>query len=269
MSKYPPTVEIPVSESARNLQEVTLKLLFDEPKEFEGKFGTQYKYSVELNGEEQTLFASNALHRKIQELYPSKGSEISVARFGTGKETKWDVILKGGPGGSRPSASQSAAKAPPASGGSPSPRGNPQTFVEKLSLYWDSFELALDSLTEMGIKNVNVDVNAVAFVIYKLAEDNNVRNPSDPLSAVVNTTETAESQGKNKMLDEITAGFTRTGLEEDLWLTVINMHNEGEAYTSVDQLAREVGVAVWASIKNVEAGTTTWADMILPVDAPF
>lgn len=264
MSKYPPTLEIPVSESARNLQEVTVTLLFDTPKEFEGKYGLQYKYSVEVDGTEHTLFASAALHRKIQEQYPVKGSQLSIARFGTGKETKWDVVMAGGPKGA-PQKPGTASAAPVQGSG---PRGTPQAFVEALNLYWDAFDHATAAITNRGLQ-ANVDINAVAFVIYKLAQDNNVTNIQNPLEAAPTTTDAAETAGKNKMLAEIISGFQRTNLEEDLYLTAINMHNEGQPYEAVEEMTREVGVAVWASIKNVEAGTTTWADIILPVEAPF
>jgi hypothetical protein len=260
---YPPILEVPVSESARNLKEISVTLLFDTPKEIEGKFGTQFKYGVEVGGVEHTLFASNALHRKIQDCSPAKGSVLSIARFGTGKETKWDVVLAGGPGGSK-----MVEKAPQSSAQGVVPRGTPQTFVDHLQRYWEAFDLAHETLKEKGLKP-SVDVNAIAFVIYKLAIDNNVVNLRQPLEPQPTTTETAETEGKNKMLDQIRAAFTRTKLAEEHWLTAVNMHNDDAPYTSIEQMPREVGLAVWATIKNVENGVLTWNDFLFPEELPF
>lgn len=268
MNKYPPVLEVPISESARDLKEVTVTLLYDEPREFEGKYGTQYKYSVEVDGVEQTLFASAALNKKIQDHAPTKGTKLSLARFGSGKETKWDVMLmrihSGGP--QRPTM---AATAPRSSEQGVAPLRTPQAFVEALRLYWDAFDLANTTLKQKGYE-ANVDANAIAFVIYKLAQDHGVTNVYEPIEPTATTTDVAEADGKSKMLTEITKGFQRTNLEEQLWLPVINIHNEGqEQYTSIDQMTREVGLTVWASIKNVESGVTTWGEFIVPEDLPF
>ena len=263
MSNYPPILEVPVSESARNLKEITVTLLFDTPKEFEGKYGMQFKYGVELNGVEHTLFASPALHKKIQDCAPMKGSQLSIARFGTGKETKWDVILAGGP-----RRSESAQVAPQNGGQGVVPRGTPQAFVDHVQRYWEAFDLAHETLKEKGF-TPSVDVNAIAFVIYKLAIDNNVTNLRQPLEPQPTTTDTAETEGKNKMLDQIRAAFTRTKLAEEHWLTVVNMNNDGEPFQSIEQMPREVGLAVWATIKNVENGVLTWNDFLFPEELPF
>lgn len=266
MSNYPDILNIPVSKSFRDLQETQVTLLFDTPKEFEGKFGPQWKYSVESGGTEYTLFASAALHRQISETFPTKGTTISIARVGEGKETKWDVVYISGPKGTGDSAQARERVA----GGSaaPTPRSaDPSGYNASLALYWEAFDAAMSTLTERGI-TPQVDANAVAFVIYKLAKDHgiaSIANPNvNPTPATVSTQE-AEQDGKATMKEELIKLFTATKLHETQHLHALSAHApEGTSITSWDDVTRDIGLATYAAGKNVEAGIDTWENIISP-----
>jgi len=266
MSKYPDILNIPVSKSFRDLQETQVTLLFDTPKEFEGKFGPQWKYSVESGGTEYTLFASGALHRQIQETFPTKGTTISIARVGEGKETKWDVVYVSGPKGTgdSPQARERIA----AGGGASTPRAaDPSGFEASLSLYWDSLYYAINILKGQEIQ-YNVDANAIAFVVYKLAKDHGIQdihNPNvNPVPATVSTQE-AEEDGKATMKDELIKLFKATDLHETRYFHALSAHApEGTTVKSWDDVTRDTGLATYAAGKNVQAGLDTWDNIISP-----
>jgi hypothetical protein len=266
MSKYPDILNIPTSTSFRDLQETQVTLLFDTPKEFEGKFGPQWKYSVESGGTEYTLFASAALHRQIQETFPTKGTTVSIARVGEGKETKWDVVYVSGPKGTgdSPQARERIA----AGAGASTPRAaDPSGYNASLALYWEAFDSAVSTLTERGL-TPQVDANAVAFVIYKLAKDHgisSVTNPNvNPVPATVSTQE-AEEDGKATMKEELIKLFKATDLHETRYFHAISAHApEGTTVKSWDDVTRDTGLATYAAGKNVQAGLDTWDNIISP-----
>lgn len=256
--EYPPILDVPVSKSFRDLKETSITLMFDEPKETSGKWGPQFMYRVEVDGVEHTLFASQALHRLMQEHNPVKGTTLSIARVGEAKDTKWDVVYVSGPtnGGAKPAA---------ANGGVPARRGvaSPEGFVNDLALYWLSFELAWDTLKGKGI-TPQVDANAIAFVIYKLAKDHGVEDPSNPMASVPTETSIAESEAKAKMRTELENLFLKTRLDSKHWMAVLNAHAP-EGHKQIiewDDVTRDVGLAVYAVAKNVQEGLTTWAEVM-------
>jgi len=254
-NKYPPILEIPPSSSPRDLKPVDVTFQFDTPKEMEGKFGTQYKYTVQVDGIEHTLFASKALHRMIEEHAIAKGTVLSIARLGSGKDTRWDVVYISGPKGSG-----APAKAPQQTVSTPVPTYSPAGFTDDLARYWLAFDLALDTLNQKGL-TPSVDANAVAFVIYKMAKEHGIADPSRPTATPVNTTQKAEAAGKEKMRSELEGIFKRTNLPEDLWLVAINLHTNGKEVEMWDEVTREVGLAVWGDAKRVENGETTWDEL--------
>jgi len=266
MSKYPDILQIPTSTSFRDLQETQVTMLFDTPKEFEGKFGPQWKYSVESGGTEYTLFASAALHRQIQETFPTKGTTVSIARVGEGKETKWDVVYVSGPKGTgdSPQARERIA----AGGGASTPRAaDPSGFEASLSLYWDSLYYAINVLKGQEIQ-YNVDANAIAFVIYKLAKDHGIQdinNPNVNPSPAPVSTEAVEADGKAKMKEELLKLFKDTKLHETQHLHALRAHApEGVTIDSWDDVTRDIGLATFAAGKNVQAGIDTWEGIISP-----
>ena len=267
MSNYPDILNIPVSNSFRDLQETQVTLLFDTPREFEGKYGPQWKYSVESNGTEYTLFASKALHRQIQETFPAKGTTISIARVGEGKETKWDVVYVAGPKGSGDS--QEARERVGTSAPAPRVAGpDPSGFSASLDLYWDSFYYAINVLKGKEIE-YNVDANAVAFVIYKLAKDHGIQDIHNPHAnkptETTATTQEAEQDGKEKMKDELIKLFKATKLHETQYMHALQAHApEGTTISSWDDVTRDVGLATYAGAKNVETGISTWEEIISP-----
>jgi hypothetical protein len=263
MPDYPPILNVPASKSFRDLNEVQVTLLFDEPKEFEGKFGPQWKYSVEVDGVEHTLFASNALNRLIQEQSPIKGTTLSIARVGEKKDTKWDVVYVSGPKGDN-SVTSGSGRDEGGGSGTQARGGSPERFVDDLALYWQAFDLATETLKAKGLEP-QADINAVAFVIYKLAKDNGVLDPYDPMAGVPTQTEQAEVNGKNKMRAELEAMFRITRLPEEHWMTVLNGHRVDGAPEIVtwDDVTRDVGLAVYATCKNVQSGAATWDEYLV------
>ena len=261
-NQYPPTLNVPVSKSFRDLDEVQVTLRYDEPKEFEGKFGPQFKYSVDVDGTEHTLFASPALNRQIQDHSPTTGSVLSIARVGSGKETKWDVVYVSGPKGTGDNRrsekpATGSGRSEPARSAGPDPKG----YTDELARYWLAFDLAIQTLIQRGMPH-NVDANAIAFVIYKMAKEHGIEDPSNPGTPATPSTDTEEAErgGKSKMRMELERLFKDTGLSEEDWLTVVNLHRaEDQPEISMwDDVTRDVGLAVFATAKSVESGVTTW-----------
>lgn len=252
MPDYPPTLNIPVSASARQLQPVDVTLNYDDPKEFEGKYGTQYKYSVNTtDGVEHTLFASQALHQRIEEHAPSKGTTLSIARIGEKKDTRWDVVYINGPKDRNTNTSPQ-----------PQTRGpNPDAYTRDLTLYWAAFDLAHETLTNKNY-TPNVDANAVAFVIYKLAKEHGIPNPADPYDQPPPAT-IQEAQQKDKMRSELEAVFRETSLPNALWIPVLRAHaSENERVGSWEDVTRETGLAAYATARNVKNDLTSWEEFL-------
>lgn len=267
--KYPPTLDIPVSDSFRDLKEVQATLMYDEPKPYENRYGkTGYRYSVMHNGEEHTLFASEALKRQMDEHGPVKGTTLSFARVGQGKDTRWDVVYvsgpQGEPGGSR--------EAPSTGGSGPAPRKHdPAGFKKELDRYLNAMDLAIKHL---GVREIPIqaDTNAVAFVIYKMAQDYGIEDPMNPGEAGddPSSTEDAEKQGKGKMWIELERAFKATGLHETQWMAALQAHApEGVEIASWDDVTRDVGLAAYATAKNVEDGNAKWSDLVSPGESEF
>jgi hypothetical protein len=275
MPEYPPILQIPVSKSFRQLEETKITLRFDEPKEKEGQYGMQYMYAVDVDGVKHTLFASGALHRLIQEHNPVKGTTLSIARVGKGTETKWDVVYVAGPKGdgssSAPQARQDARSAPADAPQARRSGPNPQGFVEDLARYWMAFDLAMDTLKAKDI-TPSVDANAVAFVIYKMATDHGISDPTNPMASTPTRTEEAETQGKSKMRTELESIFRETGLNVKDHIRALNAFvPEGENEIILwEDVTRDVGLAVYAAAQNVKAGLTTWDELLqeTPDDEP-
>lgn len=73
----------------------------------EGKFGPQYLYTVEVNGLQDKLYASEKLHRGLQETGVKSGSRFVIVKEDKGNRTVWKVT----PAGDRPSSPADAARA--------------------------------------------------------------------------------------------------------------------------------------------------------------
>lgn len=268
MPDYPPILQIPVSKSFRQLEETKVTLRFDEPKEKDGQYGMQYMYSVNVDGTDMTLFASAALHRLMQEHNPVKGTTLSIARVGKGTETKWDVVYVSGPkgdgSGNTPQARQDRQDTPSAPAQAPRTQGpNPQGFVDDLARYWVAFDLAKAALAERGL-TPNADINAVAFVIYKMAKDHGVDDPSNPMASMPTGTQEAETRGKSKMREELEKIFRETGLPIIKHIDALNHFvPEGEPEIVLwEDVTRDVGLAAYAAAQNVKANLSTWAELL-------
>lgn len=57
-----------------------LILSFDEPKEFDGKYGKSIMYGAKLSGEEVRFYASPGLHEEIQSQQLKKGAKCAILK---------------------------------------------------------------------------------------------------------------------------------------------------------------------------------------------
>jgi len=170
---------------------VTLR--FDEPKEFEGKYGTQFMYSVtDEGGRTHTMFASQALDGQIHKLGAKKGDRIAIVRTGEGKDTRWTVRFADG---RTPEViPQDKRKAPSGSPSAQPATANPgrvkksyddrlADFLSDMNLYISAYGTVTQHLKHVDVPK-SIDLNAAAFVIYKMAKDHDIEldGKGNPLS---------------------------------------------------------------------------------------
>lgn len=169
MSQYPQIYKFEAT-SARDPKSVDVTLKYDTPQEVEGKFGTQYRYSVTIDGTDYTIFATPGLHRAIENTGAKAGETISVIRIGEGKDTRWDIVHEKAFGSQAASNHNNPINDPflkPEERNKP--RQNSRTlFEENMKRYSTAWDLATEFLTEKGGDG---DLNAVAFTFYKMAQD--------------------------------------------------------------------------------------------------
>jgi hypothetical protein len=170
-----------------NPRPTIVKLRFDEPKQFEGKYGTQFMYSVtDERGQNHVLFASQALDGQIHKLGAKAQDRLAIVRTGEGKDTRWTVRLVDANG----NATVDTGRAPAPRGATPSPAAPaapaatsyrpPKPFEDRLAsylsdvnLYINAYTAAMQELSHLEIPK-SIDMNAAAFVIYKMAKDNGI-----------------------------------------------------------------------------------------------
>lgn len=175
-----------------NPKPTIVTLRFDEPKEFEGKYGTQFMYSVsDEGGRTHTMFASQALDGQIHKIGAKKGDRIAIVRTGEGKDTRWTVRFADGrtpeviPQDKR-GAPRSEPTAPPITANigraKKSYDDRLADFLSDLHLYVSAYSAVMDNLKHLDIPK-SIDVNAAAFVIYKMAKDHGIEldNNGNPL----------------------------------------------------------------------------------------
>lgn len=169
MSKYPPIYKFEPT-SARDPKSVDVTLKYDTPQETEGKWGTQYRYSVSIDGTDYTIFATPGLHNAIQATGARANETISVIRLGEGKETRWDVVHEKQFGTSAAAKHDNPINDPFLK---PEERGKPQRssknlFYDNVKRYGVAWKMAETFLSE---RTQTADCNAVAFTFYKMAQD--------------------------------------------------------------------------------------------------
>jgi hypothetical protein len=71
-----------------------------------GNFGPQYLYTVEVNGLQDKLYASEKLHKVLQETGVKSGSRFVIVKEDKGNRTVWKIA----PAGDRPSSPTDAAQ---------------------------------------------------------------------------------------------------------------------------------------------------------------
>lgn len=166
-----------------NPKPTIVKLRFDEPKQFEGKFGTQFMYSVtDERGQNHVLFASQALDGQIHKLGAKAQDRLAIVRTGEGKDTRWTVRLVDGNG--NPTVDTGRAPAPRGATPAPAPtmtaNRQPKAFEDRLAsylndvnLYINAYSTVLQELNHIDLPK-SIDVNAAAFVVYKMAKDHSI-----------------------------------------------------------------------------------------------
>lgn len=169
MNKYPPIYKFEATD-ARNPRSVDVTLKYDTPREVEGKYGTQYRYSATIDGTDYTIFATPGLHNAIQRTGAKAGETISVIRLGEGKETRWDIVHSNQFGTDSASNHNNPINDPfmtPEEVRAPR-RSNKNLFYDNVKRYGVAWKLASQFLEE---HNAQADHNAVAFTFYKMAQD--------------------------------------------------------------------------------------------------
>lgn len=193
-------------------QPTIFQLKFDTPKEFEGKYGTQYIYSIRYDGKDHVLFASAALDERIGETGAKKDDYVAVVRTGEGKDTRWTARLVDAQGrpiqGGGPRKPQEAQEAPSRGGGGGQAQAAPakppeRPYDERLAdflmdeqLYFGSMKRAETMLGKD--RETNLDLNAVAFVLYRMAKDHGIEldGTGDPMPPA--EPELTEEQAKQR-----------------------------------------------------------------------
>jgi hypothetical protein len=264
-SNQRPKVDFPASKSPKALTTVEVRLLFDEPKPYEGDYGTSYIYSVEHDGQEKVFFASGGLHKRIQELEPRKGDLLGISRLGEGKETRWFVdMLEGATTGAeapRPPARDSDPSRPPAA----RPRAS-QSFEEEQARYWLAFDYAIEQVTARGL-TPSVDANAIAFVFYKMLGDHGLtsftRETPAPEPAPVKAADAPDAE-REKMRTTLEGIFRETNLPSKEWMSLFNgLRSEDEREVFIwDDVSLETGRAAYAYATTVRDGVTSWGHIL-------
>lgn len=154
----------------RNPEPTLVVLKFDKPKEVEGKYGPQYMYSVQADGEDKVIYATPGMHRRIEELGARQGDALSIIRTGAGKDTRWDIIMEGREGKALVGRDGDPfVEGPDAARKLKAPTFNPrEEFQKRQAQYAVAWEMAKEFLTQSGD---DADLNAVAFTFYKMAQD--------------------------------------------------------------------------------------------------
>ncbi len=80
-----------------------------------GNFGPQFLYKVEVDGLKDKLYATEKLHKALQEAGVQGGSRLVIVKEDKGNRTVWKVTPAGNPPASSPTP---PAQAPPADSGS-------------------------------------------------------------------------------------------------------------------------------------------------------
>jgi hypothetical protein len=184
MNDRPPILNIPAVDPF-NPQPVIGRMRFGEPKQVEGKFGTQYMYGLEVNGQAHTLFASKALDAAIYETGAQQNDYIAIIRTGEGKDTRWQVRLVDENGQEIKGAGRSIKEAKPAERlpspepAAPKPKLTAEerqiNFVSDEDQYFSALARARHRVKDWPIADGNnIDLNAVAFVLYKMAKEHGV-----------------------------------------------------------------------------------------------
>lgn len=175
-----------------NPRPTIVTLRFDEPKQFEGKYGTQFMYSVsDEGGRTHTMFASQALDGQIHKLGAKKGDRLAIIRTGEGKDTRWTVRFADGRTPEViPQDKRGASRSEPRSEPQPQaittniPRAKKSfddrlaSFLNDLHLYVSSYAAVMENLKHIDAPK-SIDINAAAFVIYKMAKDHGIELDND------------------------------------------------------------------------------------------
>lgn len=179
MNDRPPILNIPAVDPF-NPRPVIGRMRFGEPKQVEGKFGTQYMYGLDVDGQPHTLFASKALDAAIYETGAQQNDFIAIIRTGEGKDTRWQVRLVDENGQEIKGAGRNIKDAKPADRLPEKPQPKPElsaedrlaNFIGDEDQYFGALARARHRIKDWPVGDgKNIDLNAVAFVLYKMAKE--------------------------------------------------------------------------------------------------
>lgn len=281
-----------------NPKPVMLKLKFDEPKETQGTYGTQYLYSVIHEGTEKTFFASQSLDGMIYETGAGKDDWLAIIRTGEGKDTRWNVKLvdaNGNPvtgAGRKGKRESNQATQEPQQGASNPNQGSQQggqpsrasqalsyedrvaAFAMDEMAYWGSFQRATGHLDASKIK-WQVDANACAYVIYRMAKDHGIElgpdgDPVEPPAPPPPPLTEAQINQKEAIINALATLPTEDGTvlerDEQTEADALSLVQSAHGVAGWHDLGREDALATHTAIKS---SSTYEAALLNANDMPF
>jgi hypothetical protein len=273
-SDLPPILKIEPAKSPRD-RGTMMKLLYDDWKEKDGKWGTQYMRSVEVNGERHTFFTSESLHNMIVETGAGKGDFLEILRTGEGTDTRWYVYLIDEDGNEITTPQQRVREAD--GDGERRAPAKPRmsyearvtAFLARENLYAASLVRAMKLLPYLAKQagaepsEPRFDANAMGYTIYRMADELDIELDAngDPLMEIPDEGSEADSGGDSDEpdIDEDPADRDLTGAQQkrrDALMEAARAlpHDDGEPATEDDVL--DIATAVLELER-----TLTWKDL--------
>lgn len=276
---------------AFNPKPYILRLMYDDPKEKDGTYGKQFMYTAEVvQGDNEVrdgqcvFFASPALDGQIYDLKARKGDLVAIIRTGEGQDTRWNVRLVDSQGNTIDTSDRPAKPVGQPSGGGggerrPAKRELPFSeriagFVMEEQRYFGAMRRA-EVMLHNEKKEYSTDLNAVAYVLYRMALDYNItldgtgepvmeEDPPEP--EVELTDKQAEARGAILSKAKALAGAPEEEELEHEVLVALQDFMESEEAVGWHELEKQSALAFY----NLVDGSKDWADMMQRAGgAPF
>lgn len=263
-----PILAIPSSKNPRNAEPTLVRLMYDTPLEKQKDQGMLYIYKVTAvsnchkqtgdtsepvePGTQMIMFAWDGLNRAINETEAAKNDVIEIVRTGEGKRTRWyvDLSVVADSETSAREAQQDSRSDPPKTSKGWHKAPAPQTasggltaaerFDHQVNRYLHALDLARVHTEQREIP-YQVDLNAMAFAFYKMAEDAGYDPTKDETPAAADDEEvshakasvgTATPEEAKKMESELSRIFTASHLPKKDWFLLLELvHKNLTGYT--------------------------------------